>query len=153
MVPFFLRSVSLSMGMLQSEELAIYGWNSCSVFQGVDDHLMDACISESSMISQSGSLPLHISCFFLSSMLDSAAQSHCADGNPSKSSTAKGIYEEMLAKNLLWDISNMAVRMLLQSVEHRSCAIQILLPSIFKVFVARHAFKISVCGQIYILCR
>ncbi|KAH7851816.1 hypothetical protein Vadar_016832 [Vaccinium darrowii] len=152
-VPFFLRSVSLSMGMLQSEELAIYGWNSCSVFQGVDDHLTDACISESSMISQSGSLPLHISCFFLSSMLDSAAQSHCADGNPSKSSTAKGIYEEMLAKNLLWDISNTAVRMLLQSVEHRSCAIQILLPSIFKVFVARHAFKISVCGQIYILCR
>ncbi|KAI8530133.1 hypothetical protein RHMOL_Rhmol11G0032100 [Rhododendron molle] len=145
MVPFLLRSVGLSMGMLQSEEMAIYGWNGCS--------LTDAYVSEGSMMSQSGSLPLHISCHILSSMLDSATESQCAHGNPSKSSLAKETCEETLAKNLLWDICNMAVRMLLQSVEHRFCAIQILLPNILKAFVAHHAFKISVRGQTYVLCR
>ncbi|KAG5523748.1 hypothetical protein RHGRI_030659 [Rhododendron griersonianum] len=139
MVPFLLRSVGLSMGMLQSEEMAIYGWNGCS--------LTDTYVSEGSMMSQSGSLPLHNSCHILSSMLDSATESQCAHGNPSKSSSAKETCEETLAKNLLWDICNMAVRMLLQSVEHRFCAIQILLPNILKAFVAHHAFKISVRGQ------
>ncbi|KAL6985886.1 tRNA (guanosine(18)-2'-O)-methyltransferase [Sarracenia purpurea var. burkii] len=153
MVPFFLRLVGLSMGMLQSEELAIYGWSRCPIFLGVDDYLTNSETDIDSMMSHSGSFPLHISCQFLTSMLDFAGQSQYAGGNASKSNLFNGYHAEKFAKNLLWDLCNMTVRMLGQSIEHRSCAIKFFLPTIFKAFVFHHVYEISVRGQTYTLSR
>ncbi|CAL5436699.1 unnamed protein product [Camellia sinensis] len=154
MVPFFLRLVGLSMGMLQSEELAIYGWSRSSVFLGIEEQLANSDIKDS-MISDSVSFsfPLDVSCYSLISILDSAVRSHLAAGNTSESSWASGSYAESFAKKFLWDLCNMTVRMLLQSIEHRYCAIKFLLPSIFKAFASHPAFEIAVRGQTYILSR
>ncbi|XP_057476407.1 uncharacterized protein LOC130764285 [Actinidia eriantha] len=153
MVPFFLRLVGLSTGLLQSEELAIYEWSSSSVFQGIDDHLTDADMNKVSMMSQSESFPLHISCHILTLIFNSVTQSQYTGGKASDSSLTIGSYAETIAENLLWDLCNMTVRMLCQSIEHRSCAIKIFLPNIFKAFVTHRAFKISVRGQTRMLSR
>ncbi|KAI7987820.1 putative methyltransferase TARBP1 [Camellia lanceoleosa] len=145
MVPFFLRLVGLSMGMLQSEELAIYGWSRSSVFLGIEEQLANSDIKDS-MISDSVSFsfPLDVSCYSLISILDSTLRNHLAAGNTSESSWASGSYAEKFAKNFLWDLCNMTVRMLLQSIEHRYCAIKFLLPNIFKAFASHPAFEITV---------
>ncbi|XP_052209740.1 uncharacterized protein LOC127813058 isoform X2 [Diospyros lotus] len=153
MVPFFLRLVGLSLGMRQNEELAIYRWSRCSVFQGIGYLPIDSELNRDCMMLQSELFPLHISCRILTSILDSAIESQCAVGSTSKSSSANSNCAEKLTKNLLWDLYNMTIRMLMQSTAHRSCAIKLLLPNIFKSFLSRHAFEISVCGQTYILSR
>ncbi|XAR70547.1 tRNA (guanosine(18)-2'-O)-methyltransferase [Bertholletia excelsa] len=148
MVPFFLRSIGLSMGMLQSEELAIYSWNSCLVFRGTGYLFTDSDVNQNSL-----PFPLHISCHILTLMLNFSVQSQTAIKNASKSDLADSCCAEKFAKNLMWDLCNLIVQMLLQSMEHRSCAIKFLLPHIFQIFVTQCAFEISVRGQMYVLSR
>ncbi|KAG2253082.1 hypothetical protein Bca52824_083218 [Brassica carinata] len=45
------------------------------------------------------------------------------------------------------------LRLLSQSVKHRSCAISFLLPAIFKKFSSQSSLKISLQGNVYILSR
>ncbi|KAG6635865.1 hypothetical protein CIPAW_11G072500 [Carya illinoinensis] len=64
-----------------------------------------------------------------------------------------GLSAEKFAANLIWDLCNLTERLLLQSLEHRSCTIHFFLPIIFKAFVSYRSFEISVHGQKQILLR
>ncbi|KAK9275857.1 hypothetical protein L1049_023130 [Liquidambar formosana] len=153
LVPFFLKSVGLSMNMLHNDELAIYEWSRYSVFQGLNNRKNDSEIDKQSTVSLSGYFPLSISCHILALILDAALRSH-EPVSTSESMLANGYcYAEKFAGNLLWDLCNMTVRLLLQSLEHRSCTIGILLPSTLKAFVSHRSFEISVHGQKYIISR
>ncbi|KAA8525977.1 hypothetical protein F0562_007922 [Nyssa sinensis] len=153
LVPFFLRLVGLSMGMLQNEELAIYRWSRHSISLGFDDQLTELDMDKESMLSQFESFPLHISCHILTSILDAALRGKRAAGSTSELILASGCNGEKISGNFLWDLCNMTVQMLLQSSEHRSSAMRFLLPFIFKAFVSQHSFEVSVQGHTYILSR
>lgn len=151
-VLFSLRSVGLSMGMLQSEEWSMYGWSRASVV-GSEDQLTNSESNEDCMISPSENFPLHISCRVLAVILDFAVQSQKAAGSTLISTLASEKSAENFVKDLLWELCNMVLLMLVQSTEHRLCAVKFLLPNIFKAFVPLRAFEISVHGQAHILSR
>ncbi|KAM7494028.1 hypothetical protein LguiB_028637 [Lonicera macranthoides] len=146
LVPYFLRLAGLSMGMLHSEELAIYRWSN-------DESLTSLEINKDYMLSQSGSFTLQTSCHILSLIFDAALETkHTAKSTPG-SILASGHSIQLFTQNLLWDLCNMTIQMVSQSSEHRSCAITFFLPLIFKAFVSDHAFQFLVCGQMCILSR
>ncbi|KAK3029857.1 hypothetical protein RJ639_038291 [Escallonia herrerae] len=151
MAPYYLRLVGLSLGMLQSEELAIHKWSMQS-FQFPDDQLSDLRGDKYSILSHSGSFPLPMSCHILASLLDAVQKSQnvveCNSGILANRCNAR-----IFAENLLWDLCNLTIQMLSQSLEHRSCAIRFLIPPILKAFFCDPAFEISVCGQTYMLSR
>lgn len=148
-MPYLLRFVGLSIGMPQSEELAVYKW-SMQLVENHDDTLADLDMCEDSMPSQSKSLPLPMACYFLTSLLDAAM--HCNDAT-SGLLLANGHCAQIFAVNLRWDLCNITVRMLSHSSEHRSCAINFFLPFIFKAYVSDCAFEISVRRQSHMLSR
>ncbi|XP_059657675.1 uncharacterized protein LOC132304137 isoform X2 [Cornus florida] len=153
LVPFFLRLVGLSMGMLHSEDLAIYKWSRHSAPLGFDDQLNELDMDEEFMLSKSVSFPLRVSCHILTSILNAALLSQHAAGSISESILVNGSSAETISGNLLWDLCNMTIRMLSQDSEHRSAAMGLLLPTIFKAFVSNCSFEISTHGQTYILSR
>ncbi|KAK3023238.1 hypothetical protein RJ639_043350, partial [Escallonia herrerae] len=151
MAPYYLRLVGLSLGMLQSEELAIHKWSMQS-FQCPDDQLSDLHGDKYSIMSHSGSFPLHMSCHILASLLDAAQRSQNVVGSNS-GILANRCNARIFAENLLWDLCNLTIQMLSQSLEHWSCAIRFLIPPILKAFLCDPAFEISLCGQTYMLSR
>ncbi|KAF9689746.1 hypothetical protein SADUNF_Sadunf01G0124300 [Salix dunnii] len=153
LVPFFLRSVGLSMGMFQNEESDAFEWGHCSIYHGLSDLENDFDLDKESMLSLSGSFPLPISCHILTLILESALQSFRIVSS-TKSTLANGFcYAEKLFSNLLWDLCNMSERLLSQSLEHRSCTIGFLLPVIFKAFGSHCSLEITVRGKMFILSR
>ncbi|EEF37970.1 RNA binding protein, putative [Ricinus communis] len=126
LVPFFLRSAGLAMDMLQNEESDIFEWAQHSVLlSGLID---DSNLDKEFMLSLSGSFPLPISCHVLAIILDSTLQS-CNAASRTESMVENGSsYAQKLFYKLLWDLCNMSERLLLQSLEHRSCATGFLLP-------------------------
>ncbi|KAJ6342279.1 hypothetical protein OIU77_023429 [Salix suchowensis] len=153
LVPFFLRSAGLSMGMFQNEESDAFEWGHCSIYHGLSDLENDFDMDKESMLSLSGSFPLPISCHILTLILDAALQSFQAVSS-TKSTLANGFcYTEKLFSNLLSDLCNMSERLLSQSLEHRSCTIGFLLPIIFKAFGSHCSLEITVRGKMFILSR
>ncbi|CAI9772460.1 unnamed protein product [Fraxinus pennsylvanica] len=166
MVPLLLRSIGLSMGMLQSDEFAIYDWSSSSIVQGFytqlntpepfhssHDKLTDVNLNNDSIVSQSYNFPLPVSCHILSLLLNAALQSKHTSGSESVEILANGSREKILAGNMLSDLSNMTLQMLSQRTEHRSSAIRFLLPFIFKAFEYNRAFEVSFHGKNHTLTR
>lgn len=150
-MPFFLRSVGLSMGMLQDEESDVFGLGPCSVSPGFNDLLNDFNLDKKSILYLSGSFPLPMSCHILTLILDAALQGFQA-ASTTESMLANGCcYAEKLYGNLLWGLCNVSERLLSQSLEHRSCAIGFLLPILFKAFASHHSLEIAVCGRTYTL--
>ncbi|KAG6792092.1 hypothetical protein POTOM_001235 [Populus tomentosa] len=153
LVPFFLRSVGLSMGMIQNEESDAFEWDHCSIYHGLSDLENDFDLDQEPMLSLSGSFPLPISCHILTLILDAALQSFQAVSS-TKSMLANGFCDvEKLISNLLWDLCNMSERLLSQSLEHRSCTIGFLLPIIFKALGSQCSLEITVHGKMFILSR
>ncbi|CAA3014630.1 uncharacterized protein LOC111390252 [Olea europaea subsp. europaea] len=166
LVPLLLRSIGLSMGMLQSDKLAIYEWSSSSIVQGFytepitpesfhssHDELTDVYLNNYSIVSQSYYFPLPLSCHILSLILNAALQSKHAFGSESVTILANGSRKKIFAGNMLSDLSNMTLQMLSQSAEHRSSAIRFLLPFIFKAFQCNRAFEVSFHGKNHTLTR
>ncbi|XP_024005166.1 uncharacterized protein LOC18030139 [Eutrema salsugineum] len=138
LVPFLLRSVGVSMGMLQQEESDFFKWGELLL----GDSLNAVNLDENYIVSLSEAFPIPLSCHLLNLILNAAFQSQQAD--PKMENFAAGI---------LWDLCNMSERLLSQSVEHRSCAISFLLPAIFKAFSSQPSLKISHQGNMYMLSR
>lgn len=151
LVPYLLRSIGCSMGMPQSADLAIFTWTAALVKD--NEQLADLEIIEDSMPSHCSSFPLPLSCQLLISILDAALQCKDAIKIGSGLILESGHIAEIFALNLLWDLCNLTVRMVLQSQEHRSCAIRFLLPVMFKLFNSRCVFEITVHGQTCLLSR
>ncbi|CAH9086609.1 unnamed protein product [Cuscuta europaea] len=163
-VPFLLRSIGLSMGVLQSKELAVYRWNFhtdnlgglCSVLQSIQDASCKVKKAEMSYItfqSEPNYIPLHTSCYILTQILEVVLETLQAVGVTSELKVGDGFCLKVFAANLVWDLSSLAIEMLLQSMEHRSSAISILLPSIFRAFDCHFAFEVSVLGKAHLLSR
>ncbi|RID78033.1 hypothetical protein BRARA_A00891 [Brassica rapa] len=138
LVPFLLRSVGVSMGMLQHEESDFIRWGELLRGGSLDINDKDG----NYVGSLSESFPIPLSCHLLNLILNAAFQSH-----------QEAPEAEDFAAGLLWDLCNTTERLLSQSVEHRSCAVSFLLPAVFKVFSAQSSLKISLKGNVYILSR
>ncbi|KAL4602312.1 hypothetical protein ACB092_10G044100 [Castanea dentata] len=149
LVPFSLRSVGLSVGVLQRKESDVL---ECSILQGLTDQVNDLGMVKEQMLSSGGSFPLSISCHILNFMLDAALQSLQATPT-SELMVANGCYAENFVGNLIWDLCNVTEKLLLQSLEHRSCMIGFFLPVIFKALVFHCSFDISIRGQTCTLSR
>ncbi|KAJ0236798.1 tRNA/rRNA methyltransferase [Hirschfeldia incana] len=138
LVPFLLRSVGVSMGMIRHEESDFIKWGELLLRDSPSTDNMD----ENYIASLSESFPIPLSCHLLNLILNAAFQSH--EAAPKVESFAVG---------MLWDLCNTTERLLSQSVEHRSCAVSFLLPAIFKAFSFRSSLKILLQGNVYILSR
>ncbi|XP_019190926.1 PREDICTED: uncharacterized protein LOC109185383 isoform X1 [Ipomoea nil] len=163
-VPFLLRSIGLSMGMLQSKELSVYKWNvhidnlggqdpGLQSTQDASFKLRNAEMNNNTFLSESNYFQLPTSCYMLTLMLELVLGTLQSVGPTSKLNVADRDCAKMFAANLVWDLFNLTIEMLLQSLEHRSSAISFLLPSIFQAFDCHSAFEVSINGQKYVLSR
>ncbi|XWS49177.1 hypothetical protein CRYUN_Cryun13aG0141400 [Craigia yunnanensis] len=153
LVPFFLRSIGISAGIIQNEELDGTRWYRSSVLKVSNDLIENLDTNKDYTHSLSGSFPLPLSCHVLSIILDAGLRNSLAA--PATDSLLQNgcCYAVKFTADLLWNLCNVTERLLLQSLENRSCTIGFLLPVIFKAFVSHSSFKISVHGQAHILSR
>ncbi|CAN1333845.1 Probable methyltransferase TARBP1 [Linum perenne] len=141
-VPFLLRSVGLSMDMLQQAESDAFKWGPSSLFQNADG----------TEDGQFKCVPLPVSCYILTLILDAAIRN--LKLSPTQERITHGCsYGERISGNLLWDLCCMSERLLLQSSDHRSCTIAILLPNICKAFTLGVSFEISIHESSFSLTR
>lgn len=152
-MPCIFSSVGFSLGMLKNEESDVIEWGSCSPFQGSKDKINAPDVNKECMLSLSRSITLPTSCHILTLIMDVALRNRQAAPNTDSLLQNGCCYAEKFAANLLWDLCNTTERLLLQSAEHRSCAIAFLLPIILKAFVSLHSLEISFRGHIFILSR
>ncbi|XP_058084724.1 uncharacterized protein LOC131232481 isoform X2 [Magnolia sinica] len=153
LVPFSLRAMGLSMGLLQSEELAIYQWSRDSFIQRLNNESSDRNVDQFVTLLESGSVPLSTACHILTSLVVAALKS-CQAIESAEQLRAVGWHSaENFARNVLLALSDMAVRMLSQCPEHRSCASRLLLPCIFRALDALSSFEVSVHGLTFIFTR
>ncbi|XP_022735879.1 uncharacterized protein LOC111289259 isoform X3 [Durio zibethinus] len=153
LVPFFLRSIGVSAGIIQNEELDGTRWYRSSVFQVSNDFVKNWDTNKDYMLSLSGSFPLPLSCHVLSLILDAGLRTFQVSPATPVVLENGCCHAEKVTADLLWNLCNVTERLNLQSLENRSCTIGFLLPFIFKAFVFRSSFKISVHEQTHILSR
>ncbi|XP_071917543.1 uncharacterized protein [Coffea arabica] len=152
-----MRLIGLSMGMIQSQESAMFEWSSRPILQDSDDHqprlhCFQQCsdkptneLNRDLIQSQFDYFPLPISCYILALTLDASLQcKHVVDCTCSL---------QVFANKWIWDLCNLTFQMLLHSVEHRSFALSILLPSILRVLASHCAFEVSSGVKSHILTR
>ncbi|XP_010274499.1 PREDICTED: uncharacterized protein LOC104609816 isoform X2 [Nelumbo nucifera] len=153
LVPICLMSIGHSLGMLQNEDSTIFQWDMQSIILESTDKLSYLNIEKELLLSHFGSLPLPVSCHILTSLLFSALRSHQAVHNTSEPVVANGCCAGNFAGKLLWHLCDMSIQILLQSSEHRFCAIHLLLPFVFRAFVSHSHFEIAVHGKKHVLSR
>ncbi|KAM7273825.1 hypothetical protein ACFE04_028489 [Oxalis oulophora] len=144
LVPHLLKSVGLSLGMIQNEGSDLIQWEKNSAFGGSNYTLEHKEKENYDMLSIAEPFPLSMSCHILTSILGYALQ--CLQAKSS-------VEAEIFAANLLWDLCNMTERLFSRSVEHRSCTIGSLFPIIFKTFAFRYSWEVSVNGKKMTLSR
>lgn len=165
MVPLLLRSIGLSMGMVQSEKFAIYKWSENSIYKGsvhnklipksfedFHDKSKQKYMSEDHFVCSSYDLPLPISCNILSLALEAALRCKY-EGVACELTLANGSLANSVVGNMLWDLSSLTLQMLLENLEHRSIAIRFLLPFLFKAFAREDTFQVAVPGMSHVLSR
>ncbi|XP_074269533.1 uncharacterized protein LOC141592672 [Silene latifolia] len=139
LVPFLLRSVVLSMDVNQSEHSFIIRRSGEYVFLGIRE------LKTSDTVSESPHLPLTLSCYILSSLLEAATEK-CQSVKGYSTSTDV-FCPEKFGGHLVWNLCNLTIQMLSQSPEHRSCTAGLLLPSLFKAFTFKCTFEVCVQGK------
>lgn len=152
-IPFLLRLVGLSMGEIQSEELDAY--KLCLTSKNSEDrHLEPQCTLYDNLVQCNPNyFPLPVSCHILTLILDASQQSLHTVRSVSGLDFVDECCTDKFSANLLWDLCNITIKMLPQSVEHRSSAVTFFLPSIFRSLDSHSAFEVSINGQNYILSR
>lgn len=153
------------MGMVQSEQFALYKWSKNSVCKGSVDNKVapksfedfhykstQKYISEDHSLCSSYDLPLPLCCNILSLALEAALQNKY-EGVASGLTLANGSLETSFVGNMLWDLSSLTLQMLLGTLEHRSIAIRSLLPFLFKAFAHVDTFQVAVPGMSHLLTR
>ncbi|XP_029120003.1 uncharacterized protein [Elaeis guineensis] len=141
LVPFCLRSVGLSVGMLYCEELTTHQWNS----KGIIDQEFEGM--------SSGVLLLPIACCILKSLLDAALRRWREFRSLEPKSVDACNSLNNFVHSVTSDLSKMALGMLMQGAEYRSCSIRLLLPPVFSSLNERRSVMISVHGSQYTLSR
>ncbi|XP_027337446.1 uncharacterized protein LOC113851166 [Abrus precatorius] len=146
LVPIFLRSIGLSMGMFHNNDLDFYEWNSKSSCHGSYDTIIVPLMDKELLLSSSNGFKLSTSCDVLVVILDAALQ-FLQTYTVSKLAERKGCIADKFVKVLIRELCNLIERMVLHSPEHRSCAVSLLLPVILKALPANCSFEISIRGQ------
>ncbi|KAI4327194.1 hypothetical protein L6164_019684 [Bauhinia variegata] len=146
LVPIFLRSVGLSMGMLRNEELDVYEWSSRSHLQGSDNLVTNPLIDKGLLQSFSSCFTLPASSHILSVILEAVLQCLQTE-RTSKSEEGNICFADKFVRNLIWALCHTIEHMLLHGPEHRSCAIGFLLPTTLKAFASNRSFEVSIQGQ------
>lgn len=165
LLPFLFRLIGLSMGMTHSEESAISEWSSCLNLQVSDDQSTNwqsfqcdngkktSYFNTVPTLSQPDFLPVPVSCHILTLMLNTTLEYEHMLYSTCNLNFTNGGSMENFARNLLWDLCDLSFQMLSRSVEHRSSAIRMLLPSIFEALESTCAFEVSIHGQKHQLSR
>lgn len=136
LVPFCLRSLRLSLGIYESEDLATYQWKIDNVDQDYNSIPL-------------GALPLQSGCRVLKSLLLSAMR--CKEMLVLGQCSAEE--EDILVcfiNNLTWDLSRLVLGVHMQNSEHRSSAVRMLLPVIIRCLYELSPVIVWVQGS---LCR
>lgn len=165
MVPLLLRSIGLSMAMSQSEQFATYKWSENPVSNGSMNEdlrpkplgdfcnkLTDNHIPKDVLVCNIYGIPVSIACNILTLTLDAALRSSFEDVVP-ESTLASGSLAKTFAGKMLWDLASLTLKMLIETLEHRSTAIKFLLPFIFNALAREHTFIIAVPGTSHVLTR
>lgn len=148
LVPIFLRLVASSIGMPENEVSDTF-----QLMLGSNDRVNHMEMSTTNILSPPGSPSLPISCHILTLMLDAVLQSKKTAVSP-ESIIANGCFDDQnFAGKLTWGLCSLTEQLLLQSLEHRSCATAFLLPIIFKAFSSYCSFQFSIHGQTFTLLR
>ncbi|CAI8609508.1 unnamed protein product [Vicia faba] len=147
LVPVFIRSIGLSLGMLHNDDSSLYKWSRESSHQNSHD-----VVDEGQFTSSSSCYKLTTSCNILSVVLELALQ-FLPSNTVSKSAEREGCIADTFVKLLILELCSMSERMLLHSPEHRSCAIGFLLPVILKTFHVTCSFEITIREQKHGLSR
>ncbi|KAG9452528.1 hypothetical protein H6P81_005432 [Aristolochia fimbriata] len=153
LVPLFLRLVGLSIGMLQNEESAIYQWSRDPLIQLPKGAAHESNLHQEVMLLASGPVPLSSICYILTSLLVAALQEYEAGRSSQRLQALDSCGSENLVRNMLWDLTHMAFRMLSQCSEHRSCAIHLLLPSILRALSVFPSYEISIYEFSFVFSR
>ncbi|KAL2903102.1 putative methyltransferase TARBP1 [Bienertia sinuspersici] len=138
LIPILLRSVGLSMNLDQNEDNSFIIRSRLSVFQSSRVQEVETICDNVPL------LPLTLSCYLLSCLLDAATESY---QRVEAGSMPGDVKAEAFCGHLLWDLCKLTIQMLSQSLEHRSCAASLLLPSIFKAFASKCSFEVCVQGE------
>ncbi|PRQ18401.1 putative tRNA (guanosine(18)-2'-O)-methyltransferase [Rosa chinensis] len=147
LVPIFLTLVASSIGMPEKEVSDTF-----QLMLGSNDWVNHIEMTTKNILSPPGSPSLPISCHILTLMLDAVLQSQKIAAS-SESIIANGCFGENFAGKLTWGLCSLTEQLLLQNLEHRSCATAFLLPIIFKAFSSYCSFQISIDGQTFTLSR
>lgn len=153
LVPYSLRVMGLSIGLVQNEESAIYQWSRHSITQYISGKIFDFNVDQDALLFMSESIPLSTASHILTSLLVAALSCQAVKNTVELKVAGERVSPENFARHILWDVSNMAVCMLSQSPEHRSCVIRLLFPFIFRALLALSSFELSIQGSIFIFSR
>ncbi|WOL09568.1 hypothetical protein Cni_G18321 [Canna indica] len=141
LVPFCLRSLGVIVGMTQSEVSAAYKWKIDDIVEQDYDGVAV------------GALPLRIVCRLLTSLLVSAMRCR-KEVQSSGQKLVVGCHSlDCFVNNLTWDLSRLALEVLLQSSDHRSCAVRLLLPVVISTLNELSLVTVWVQGSQYSLSR
>ncbi|XP_022155534.1 uncharacterized protein LOC111022655 isoform X3 [Momordica charantia] len=150
LVPLCISSALYSTTMLQNEQLGTFEGDRCSVILGSNGSVHEPKMDKQ-MIKGYGFLPLPLACHILAIMLDAVLCNRQAP-QTTEVVVSNGCQKaEEFTVKLIRDICNLSDQMLLQSSDHRSCAIRYLLPVIFEALLSQHNLEISIQGNRFLM--
>lgn len=130
----------------QNEEKSIIEWSRKFVF-----HRSRESLNSDSAFDFIPFLSLTLSSYILSCLLDAATEMYQTEKGPFISGNV--FQAETFCGHLLWDLCNLTIQMLSQTLDHRSCTVSLLLPSIFKAFASKCSFEVCIQGENYCISR
>lgn len=144
LVPYLLRSTLISIPMVHNSESDVSEWGSLPDQSGRFPNGPE--VVSGKMEPSSGSLLLPISCQILAQILDAVLD--VERSAPVSDYMFENAFDlEEFARKLVWELCLVTERLLLHSSEHRSCAISLLLPTIFKSYLSHSELELSSPGQ------
>uniref|UniRef100_A0A7N0VHV0 tRNA (guanosine(18)-2'-O)-methyltransferase TARBP1 n=1 Tax=Kalanchoe fedtschenkoi TaxID=63787 RepID=A0A7N0VHV0_KALFE len=152
LVPLFLRSIALAMGLIQRKSLA-NGRSWPTILPGIDHEITNIKHDDQSNPIQMGTFPLSVSCHILTSLLDAALKSNSTTEHPSNVLQNGHYPGQNIAGNLMWHLCNLTVQSLTEVSDNRTLIISSVLPSVFRAFICHHTFNVFLSGQQHVLSR
>ncbi|KGN55820.1 uncharacterized protein LOC101213211 isoform X2 [Cucumis sativus] len=146
LIPFCISSALYSTSVLQHVELDTFEVDRRSFILGSNVPVHEPRMDNQTM-KDYGFLQLPLACHVLAIMLDAVLCNRQVPQTSDKVVSNGYQKAEEFTVKLIWDICNLSEQMLLQSSDHRSCAICHLLPVIFEALISHHSLEISIQGH------
>ncbi|GAB2273234.1 hypothetical protein Dimus_008034 [Dionaea muscipula] len=147
LAPFLLKSVGLSLDIKQDKFTGADEGGSESDIQGFGCQTCEVDVHQNNILLPPRPLSLTVSCRILTNLLEASLQSGHKVGSTSQNFSANELSAVQFWQNLFRDMCDKTIQMLSQSLDHRSCAVSLVLPTIFKAFSSQPFFEVPVCGE------